>query len=87
MSLKDNEIKRFKNYSVSKNYTDNEFNIIYDLFCTYRSRGGELNFSDFAWIPIKHNPGNNIDNEQGIWVKYIRQHLADNWNNIVNGIY
>ena len=86
MSLRDNEIKRFKNYSVSKNYTDIEFNIIYDLFCTYRSRGGELNFCDFAWIPIKCNPGN-LEDEQGIWVKYIRQHLADNWNNIVKGIY
>lgn len=86
MSLKDNEIRRFKNYSVSKNYTDNEFNIIYDLFCTYRSRGGELNFSDFAWIPIKCNPGN-LEDEQGIWVKYIRNKLSTDWNNIVKGIF
>lgn len=76
MSLKDNEIKRFRKYEASQNYTDNEFNIIYDLFCTYRSRGGILNFSEFAWIPIKKDPGKNLDQEQGIWTKYIREHLS-----------
>ena len=87
MSLKDREIKRFKRYNASQYYTDNEFNIIYDVFCTYRSRGGILNFGEFAYIPIKHNPGNDIEYESGIWNKYIRNRLADNWNNIVKGIY
>ena len=70
------EIKQCKKCSASKNYTDETFNRIYDIFVTYRSRGGILNFSEFAWIPIKKDPGNNLDQETTMWTKYIREYIS-----------
>lgn len=78
---KENEIKRFKKYSVSKKYNDHEFNIIYGIFCTYRSRGGLLTFHEFASIPFKRDQGN-IGDESGVWNKYIRNKLAHEWDAI-----
>ena len=59
-------------------YTDSQFNLIKDIFCTYYNRGGILNFSEFAHIPINKNPGD-ITNERGEWTKYIRNKMAHEW--------
>ena len=50
---KDTELKRLKKYKVASHYSDKTFEALYEIFVTYRNRGGILNFSEFAWIPIK----------------------------------
>ena len=74
--MRNAEYKNFKTYDVAKHYCDSTFKHLYEIFCTYRNRGGILNFSDFAYIPIKKNPGKNLDQEPGLWTKGIRTNLA-----------
>lgn len=75
-NIKKEELKKFKALEVARHYCDSTFEHIYDIFCTYRNRGGILNFSDFANIPIKKDPGKNLDQEPGFWTKGIRTNLA-----------
>ena len=75
-NIRNAEYKNFKAYEVSKHYADKTFEALYEIFCAYRNRGGILNFSDFAYIPIKKNPGENLDQEPGFWTKGIRNSLA-----------
>ena len=75
-SMRNAEYKSFKTYDVAKHYCDSTFKHLYEIFCTYRNRGGVLDFSDFAYIPIKKNPGKNLDQEPGVWTKGIRTSLA-----------
>ena len=58
-------------------YTDLQFNLIKDIFCTYHNRGGVLPFWRFAMIPISKDPGKNLEAEHGEWTKYIRARLAE----------
>ena len=75
-NIRNAEYKNFKKYEVAKHYCESTFERIYEIFCTYRNRGGILNFSDFAYIPVKKDPGKNLDQETGIWTKGIRTSLA-----------
>ena len=75
-NVRNTEYKMFKTYEVAKHYADKTFEALYEIFYTYRNRGGILNFSDFAYIPIKKNPGKNLDQEPGVWTKGIRNSLA-----------
>ena len=75
-SLRNAEYKTFKTYDVSRHYADKTFEALYKIFCAYRDRGGILSFSEFAYIPIKKNPGKNLDQEPGFWTKGIRNNLA-----------
>ena len=62
-------------------YTDAQFNLIKDIFCTYYNRDGVLPFKEFAMIPLTHDPGD-ITNETGEWAKYIRNKMAHEWNSM-----
>ena len=75
-NIRKEELKKFKALEVAKHYSNPTFEYMYDIFCTYRNRGGILNFSDFANIPIKKDPGKNLDQETGVWTKGIRTSLA-----------
>ena len=75
-NIRKEELRKFKALEVAQHYSKTTFECIYDIFCTYRNRGGILNFSDFANIPIKKDPGKNLDQEPGFWTKGIRTSLA-----------
>ena len=75
-SVRNTEYKMFKTYEVAKHYADKTFEALYEIFCTYRNRGGILPFNEFAYIPIKKNPGENLDQEPEFWTKGIRNSLA-----------
>ena len=75
-SLRNAEYKTFKTYDVARHYADKTFEALYKIFCAYRNRGGILPFTEFAYIPIKKNPGKNLDLEPGFWTKGIRNNLA-----------
>ena len=75
-NIKKEELKNFKALEVAQHYSNPTFEHMYDIFCTYRNRGGILPFSEFAYIPIKKDPGKNLDQEHGIWTKGIRNNLA-----------
>lgn len=62
-------------------YTDSQFDLIKDIFCTYTNRGGVLHFWKFAMIPINRDPGD-MTNEHGEWTKFIRKKLAYEWNSM-----
>ena len=62
-------------------YTDSQFNLLKDIFCTYYNRGGMLSFKEFAMIPIAKTPGD-ITNEPGEWTKFIRNRMAYEWNSL-----
>ena len=66
----------FKNF-----YTDAQFSLIKDIFCTYFNRGGILQFREFAMIPINRDPGNMTD-EHGKWTTFIRNKMAYEWNSL-----
>lgn len=72
----DKTMKQFNDF-----YTEAQFNLIKDTFCTYRNRNGKLSFTDFAMIPINKDEGD-ITNERGYWTKYIRNKLAHEWDEI-----
>ena len=74
---KNTELKQFKQYRVAQHYSEHTFERLYKIFCTYRDRGGILNFSEFAYIPINKNPGCNLEAEPGTWPKYTRERLAE----------
>lgn len=63
-------------------YTEAQFNLIKDTFCTYHHRNGALSFADFAMIPINKDPGD-MSNERGFWTKFIRDKLAHEWDDII----
>ena len=75
-NLRNAEYKTFKTYDVAKHYADKTFEALYDIFCAYRNKGGVLDFSDFANIPIKKDPGKDLDQETIGWTKGIRNSLA-----------
>ena len=75
-SLRNAEYRTFKTYDVARHYADKTFEALYEIFCAYRNRGGILPFSEFAYIPIKKNPGKDLDQEPGFWTKGIRNNLA-----------
>ena len=74
---KSTELKQFKQYRVAKHYSEHTLERLYKIFCTYRDRGGILNFNDFAKIPINRDPGENLEAEPATWPKYIRDRLAE----------
>ena len=63
-------IELFKDF-----YTDSQFNLLKDIFCTYYNRDGVLPFKEFAMIPINKDPGDTT-NERGEWTKFIRNRMA-----------
>ena len=63
-------------------YTDSQFNLIKDIFCTYFNRGGRLLFRNFAMIPINRDPGKNLEAEHGEWTKFIRNRMAYEWRSL-----
>ena len=75
-NIRNAELKHFKTLEVAKHYADKTFEALYEIFVTYRNRGGILSFTDFANIPIKKDPGKNLEDESGIWTKGIRTSLA-----------
>ena len=75
-NIRREELKQFKALEVAQHYSKTTFERMYEIFCTYRNRGGILPFSEFAYIPIKKNPGKNLDQEPGFWTKGIRNNLA-----------
>ena len=75
-SRRNTEYKTFKTYDVARHYADKTVEALYEIFCAYRDRGRILSFSEFAYIPIKKNPGKNLDQEPGFWTKGIRNSLA-----------
>ena len=75
-NIRREELRKFKALDVAKHYANKTFEALYEIFCTYRNRGGILSFSEFASIPIKRNPGKNLDLEPGFWTKGIRNNLA-----------
>ena len=75
-NLRNAEYKTFKTYDVAKHYSKLTFEHMYEIFCVYRNRGGILDFNDFANIPIKKDPGKNLDQETGDWPRVIRNNLA-----------
>ena len=63
-------------------YTEAQFNLIKDTFCTYHNRNGALSFEAFAMIPINKDAGD-MSNERGFWTKFIRDKLAHEWDDII----
>ena len=59
-------------------YTEPQLETIKDIYNTYDNRGGELEFTPFAMIPINKDPGD-MTNEHGEWTKFIRNRLAREW--------
>ena len=59
-------------------YTEPQLETIKDIYNTYNNRGGELEFTPFAMIPINKDPGD-MNNEHGEWTKFIRNRLAHEW--------
>ena len=62
-------------------YTAPQFDTIKDIYNTYDNRGGELEFTPFAMIPINKDPGD-MTNEDGEWTKFIRNRLAHEWDSM-----
>ena len=62
-------------------YTVPQFDTIRDIYNTYNNRGGELEFTPFAMIPINKDPGD-MTNEHGEWTKFIRNRLAHEWDSM-----
>ena len=62
-------------------YTAPQLDTIKDIYNTYNNRGGELEFTPFAMIPINKDPGD-MNNERGEWTKFIRNRLAHEWNSM-----
>ena len=59
-------------------YTESQLDTLKDIYNTYNNRGGELEFTPFAMIPINKDPGD-MNNEHGEWTKFIRNRLAHEW--------
>lgn len=59
-------------------YTESQLDAIKDIYNTYDNRGGKLEFTPFAMIPINKDPGDMTD-EHGEWAKFIRNRLAHEW--------
>ena len=74
--VNDKTMERFNEF-----YTDAQFDLIKDTFCTYHNRNGTLSFADFAMIPINKDAGD-MTNERGEWTKFIRHKLAHEWDEI-----
>ena len=62
-------------------YTEPQLETIKDIYNTYDNRGGELEFTPFAMIPINKDPGD-MTNEHGEWTKFIRNRLAHEWDSM-----
>ena len=62
-------------------YTEPQLDTIKDIYNTYDNRGGELEFTPFAMIPINKDPGD-MTNEHGEWTKFIRNRLAHEWDSM-----
>lgn len=62
-------------------YTVPQFDTIRDIYNTYDNRGGVLEFTQFAMIPINKDPGD-MNNERGEWAKFIRNRLAHEWDSM-----
>ena len=62
-------------------YTETQLDTIKDIYNTYNNRGGELEFTPFAMIPINEDPGD-MNNEHGEWTKFIRNRLAREWDSM-----
>ena len=76
--VNDKTMERFNEF-----YTDAQFDLIKDIFCTYYNRNGTLSFADFAMIPINKDEGD-MTNERGEWTKFIRHKLAHEWDDITH---
>ena len=59
-------------------YTETQLETLKDIYNTYDNRGGELEFTPFAMIPINKDPGD-MTTEHGEWTKFIRNRLAHEW--------
>ena len=64
-------------------YTDDELRRLWDIYLTYKQRGGRLDWTRFAMIPLTHKNGN-ISLETGTWTKYIRERLAEQGREMLN---
>lgn len=62
-------------------YTEPQLDVIKDIYNTYDIRGGELEFTPFAMIPINKDPGD-MTHEHGEWTKFIRNRLAHEWDSM-----
>lgn len=62
-------------------YSESQLDTLKDIYNTYNNRGGELEFTPFAMIPINKDPGD-MNNEHGEWTKFIRNRLAHEWDSI-----
>lgn len=62
-------------------YTEQQLDTIKDIYITYDNRGGELEFRQFAMIPINKDPGD-MNHERGEWTKFIRNKLAHEWDSM-----
>ena len=62
-------------------YTEPQLETIKDIYNTYDNRGGELEFTPFAMIPINKDPGD-MTHEHGEWTKFIRNRLAHEWDSM-----
>ena len=62
-------------------YTETQLDTLKDIYNTYNNRGGELEFTPFAMIPINKDPGD-MNNEHGEWTKFIRNRLAHEWDSM-----
>lgn len=69
--------------TVKDMYTDDELKCLWDIYLTYKQRGGRLHWTRFAMIPLTHKSGD-IENETGMWTKYIREHLAEQGREMLN---
>ena len=63
-------------------YTEHELKNLYNIFLTYKSRGGVLFWDIFALIPLTGNAGD-ISREHTTWTKYVRELLAERGRNIL----
>lgn len=62
-------------------YSEPQLDTIKDIYNTYTNRGGELEFTPFAMIPINKDPGD-MTNEHGAWTRFIRNRLAHEWDSM-----
>lgn len=64
-------------------YTDDELKCLWDIYLTYKQRGGRLCWTRFAMIPLTHKNGDTLC-DTGMWTKYICEHLAEQGREMLN---
>lgn len=64
-------------------YTDDELKCLWDIYLTYKQRGGCLYWTRFAMIPLTHK-NSDVLCDTGMWTKYIRERLAEQGREMLN---